>query len=142
MRRLWRRYRALGTSERAWIVRAAVTLALTRVGLWILPLGALRRLLDTHQRDRRSSDPRVIAWAVAAAGRRIPWSTCLVEALAADYLLRRAGFAPELRIGMRRGASVVPLEAHAWVMCGGQVLIGNDQALDQYVVLSPSGAAS
>ena len=134
----------LSSGERALIARAAGWLVLTRVGLWLLPLGTLRRLLHATSTEHGTErDVRAIAWAVTAAGRRIPWSTCLVEALAADRLLRQAGLAPELRIGMRRGArGERPIEAHAWVMVDDRVVVGNDHTLDQYVVLTPGGATS
>ena len=68
-------------------------------------------------------------------GRRVPGTTCLVEALAAHCMLRRRGYVPALKIGVRRGA-VMSLDAHAWVECEGDVVIGTTPALAEYAVLS------
>ena len=140
MRRLWRRFFTLRPRERALLGQAALTLALTRVGLWLIPLGNLRRLLEPSSRSAGNATAGEIAWAIAAAARRLPWMTCLVEALTAQRLLRQAGLSCELRIGMRRAAGNRPIEAHAWVVSDGQVVAGRDSMLSAYVVLSPSGS--
>ena len=79
-----------------------------------------------------------IAWAVSAVARRLPSrTTCLVEALAAEAMLRRRGFAPTLRIGVREpGSDATLLEAHAWVECAGSVVIGGRANLADYAVFS------
>jgi hypothetical protein len=117
-------------------------LVLARLGLWLIPFGALRRLFaKTHPAPDASTrpDPPAIAWAINATARRLPWMTCLVAALAADALLRRAGWSPELKIGMRRGAGAsASIEAHAWVVCDGRVLVGSDATLHEYTPLAPA----
>jgi len=78
-----------------------------------------------------------VAWAItAAAARFLAPMTCLTKALATDTMLRRKGLASELRLGVRRGDGADPLEAHAWVECGGDVVIGEIEDLPEYVVLS------
>lgn len=58
---------------------------------------------------------------VAAAARRLPFSSnCLHQSVALWWLLRRHGFASELRIGSRFRED--RFEAHAWVEYAGQVL--------------------
>jgi hypothetical protein len=64
-----------------------------------------------------------IVWAVGAAGRLVPRTTCLARALAAQALLARRGHASELRLGVAGGAGRV-FEAHAWLERDGRVLIG------------------
>ena len=50
--------------------------------------------------EEPSPTPTTIAWAVKAASRRLPVAqTCLTEALAADVMLRRRGYDPDLRLG-------------------------------------------
>src|SRR4029079_10626244 len=78
-------------------------------------------------------------WAVSAVADRSPVSmTCLVRALAADAILRRHGFASQLRIGVRHhdGASSRPLDSHAWVECDDRIVIGQLDDLGDYTVLS------
>ena len=72
-----------------------------------------------------------------AVAARFPSATCLVQALAADAILRRRGLACELRIGVRaRDDSTVPIEAHAWVECDGAVAIGAIENLSAFKVLT------
>jgi hypothetical protein len=78
-----------------------------------------------------------IAWAVNAVGKRLTGTTCLVEALAADSMLRRHGHVPTLRLGVHDDGSVQSrLDAHAWVECGGMVVTGRIDNLQNYAVLS------
>lgn len=58
---------------------------------------------------------------------RLPWhSTCLVRAVAGMLLLRRRGIGGAvIRFGVRKGA--VALEAHAWLLLGKAVLLGEDE---------------
>jgi hypothetical protein len=81
-----------------------------------------------------------VGWAVPVAARRFPVQmTCLVQALAADTLLRRRGCHPLLRIGVSGGKESPTIEAHAWVECGGRVVVGDVGDLPRYAVLSSPG---
>jgi len=119
---------ALPSAEQRLIVAAAVLLAGIRIGLWVLPFrsvrGAVRRL-GNRPRSRSDSGPPVerIVWAVGAADRLVPRTTCLVRALAAQALLERRGYASQLRFGVAGGAGRA-FEAHAWLERDGRVLIG------------------
>ncbi|MGZ6212905.1 MAG: lasso peptide biosynthesis B2 protein, partial [Candidatus Binataceae bacterium] len=73
-------------------------------------------------------------WAVEAMGRAIPgMKNCLVQAIAAEAMLIRAGHPCEFRIG---AAKTGPREliAHAWLESKGKVLIGEFE-LDRYTPL-------
>jgi hypothetical protein len=77
-----------------------------------------------------------VRWAIAAVAARCPSATCLIQALAADAMLRRRGLPCELRIGVRpRGDGAVPVEAHAWVECAGAVAVGAIDGLSSFTVL-------
>jgi hypothetical protein len=102
-----------------------------RIGLWILPFRALRALVArwAHPGDAvagRRPSPERIAWAVAAAGRRVPGSTCLTEALAAQILLARRGYPAFVRIGVARDGDD-GIKAHAWVESEGKVLFNDPE---------------
>ena len=123
------RYKNLSPVERNLFFRALTLLAITRLGLWILPFRVIRNWTEQFRSssgihtalDRRSIDR--IAWAVEAASRRIPGITCLPRAIVAHILLGRCGQTSELRLG----AALKPggrLEAHAWVEVSGRVVIG------------------
>lgn len=125
MTRAARRFLALPAAERALLVRAVLLLAAVRLGLSVLPLGALEG--RTSRNAVRAAGRRVsaarIGWAVETAGRYVPGATCLVRALAAVRLAARHGHASHLRIGVRKGGAGA-FEAHAWVESGGAVLTG------------------
>jgi hypothetical protein len=69
---------------------------------------------DTHAAQR-------LAELASIAGRRgVFTATCLPQALLVESILRRRGFSPELRVGVRKQADA--LDAHAWVELDGVAL--------------------
>ena len=58
----------------------------------------------------------------------MPGTTCLVAALALQRLLGGQGHVSELVIGVARTRS--EFAAHAWVVCGGEILVGADAGQD------------
>jgi hypothetical protein len=125
---MWQRLRALTPFDRRLLLEAGTLMCALQVCLRLLPFTSVRRGLDAIaswrvQPESGMASAARIVWAVQAAGARLPATTCLVEALAADTLLRRHGAASTLRIGVRRG-SPLSLDAHAWVECDGTPIIG------------------
>lgn len=124
---------------RAWgaLSEALLLLVFVRVGLRITSYSRLREWLERMARARTRTTPPVsdVTWAVGAAGRRITGTTCLAEALAADTMLRRRGYHPLLRIGVRQGDHSL-LDAHAWVECDGQVVMGEVPQIADYAILA------
>jgi hypothetical protein len=112
---------ALSGGDKGLVLRAVAALTTVRVALIILPLERLR----TWARNMRPGHGRPvdrIVWAVSAASRRMPGTTCLVSAFALQRLLAREGHASELHIGVTKRDQA--LAAHAWVVCEGRTLIG------------------
>jgi hypothetical protein len=102
---------------------------------WLLRLAGCAGVRDDSARRNQ------IVAALAAAGRRMPFtSTCLVEALAAEAMLRRRGFEPTLVLGVARPAET-RLSAHAWVEVQGEVVVGRLDHLPSYAVLRTPGAS-
>jgi hypothetical protein len=59
---------------------------------------------------------------VLAQAARFPWnSTCLVQSSALMSMLRRRKIPAEIRFGVAKGSGGI--RAHAWVECGGQVVL-------------------
>ena len=134
------RFRALTRDDWRLVVEASILSAFVYVGVRTLSFGSLRRALKAcSRRGTRESrdDVARIAWAVQAASRRIPGGrTCLVEALAADVMLRRRGYEPVLHLGIRKqGHPAQPLNGHAWVVCENQIVVGGVGDLVEYVPL-------
>lgn len=131
----------LPAPQRWLLIRAALLLWATRLGLWLLPFQMLRRLLAAFtarpmqvQDTERFSKARVV-WAVETAARHMPLAnTCLTQALAAQVLLARRGYPALLRIGVVKGDKD-NLQAHAWVESGGEVVIGGYE-LERYAHLA------
>jgi hypothetical protein len=124
--------------DRSLLLEALALIVALRVALCVLPFTTVRRYVGRWAdggRGNATLQANRIVWAVNAMGRRVPGTTCLVEALAAHTMLRRYGQTPLLKIGVRRGA-VMSLDAHAWVECGGTVVIGTTPSLAEYAVLS------
>ena len=127
-------------------LEAAALLMLVRTALRALPFATLCRLLNRFcsrsvaidDVDEPRADPGVarIGAAVIRAARRLPRMTCLVEATAADVMLRRRGYASTLKFGVRAPEAGVSLNAHAWVECAGMVVVGGRVELADYVVLT------
>jgi len=147
MRRL-PKFISLPAAEGDLFVRAAFLIGAIRVGLWLLPSRAVLRALarqgqraPIHRgpaREYRSSCGRMpverLAWAIRAAARYVPAATCLTQAIALQWLLVWSGYAPRIHIGVRKGAKA-RFEAHAWVECNDQVVIGGAEPHD-YLTLA------
>jgi hypothetical protein len=141
------RFLTLDRHDRALVLEGAMLLSFAWVGLRLMSFVRLRALLDGYALRFRTASPAVklvldrTNWAVSAVAERSPVSmTCLLRALAADAILRRHGFASQLRIGVRHShrRSSRPLDSHAWVECDDRIVIGQLDDLDDYAVMSPS----
>jgi hypothetical protein len=128
--RLITRYRHLSPAERGLFFQACVLLIAVRVGLRVLRFRKVQSWMEHfckpsgRQRVLERRHIAQVAWAVEAASRRLPGTTCLSRAMAAHFLLGRLGQKSELRLG----AALRPdgaLDAHAWVEVAGRVIIGS-----------------
>ncbi len=64
-----------------------------------------------------------------AAG-NVPFrSVCLDQAMAGMLLLRRFRIPSNLCLGVKRNEAEKKLDAHAWIECGGRILIGGQRSL-------------
>lgn len=112
---------------------AWTALAVLRAGLWLAPFrlwrdrfaGLLCEAAVPAPEER--AEARRMTQAVAQAARRVPRATCLVQALALRWMLRRRGISCDLRVGVSRSERG-EFEAHAWIECGGELLIGGGPA--------------
>jgi Transglutaminase-like superfamily len=145
---LWHRFASLDPADRRLLLAAASWMALVSAGLHLLRFAAVRQILDrcasggATDAGSHAQTIRRVRWAIGAVARRVPRATCLVQALAAGVLLRRAGVACELRIGVRVSARQSRLfEAHAWIESNGAVAIGAIEDLPDFQVLTPAGSS-
>jgi transglutaminase superfamily protein len=139
--RLLDRFVRLPAADRSLLLRSVLLLGAARLGLWVLPLQAVRRLLARTIRRPTPAPgpvtPERITWAMAAAQRVVPAATCLPQALAAEALLARYGHPSALRIGVVKNEHR-RLVAHAWVESGGRIVVGElREGLSEYTPLPP-----
>jgi hypothetical protein len=141
MRRL-SKFLALPAGDRRLLVEAALLLGAMRLGLRLLPFRTLWRLLERAPRPSTgfsTADPIApgrIAWAVSVASPYVLGvRPCLPQALAAQLLLVRRGFAARLRLGVARGDRG-QVRAHAWMETDGRVVTGGSKSeLERYTPL-------
>lgn len=127
--RLFFRFVALDGPERALSLRVIGALLAFRLALWTLPFPRIQKWLEKRSAPTSKSRAQTIsrlqiARAIARCQALVPRSTCLVQALAAHYLLRRAGHVSQLRLGViKRDGELL---AHAWVECEEVVVVGGE----------------
>lgn len=134
MARRLARFFSLPRSDQRLLMRAALTVVSAKLAVRMLRLPAARAAVTRLERlgwfVTPASADRVV-WAVEAVSRAIPgMKNCLVEAVAAEAMLVRAGHPCDLRIGAAKNGPG-ELIAHAWLESEGRVLIGEFE-LDRY----------
>lgn len=142
------KFRRLPRDDRNLLLRAALTLAAARLALKLMPLqnarkaivGKLGRLQCASAGGIAAPSPAAerIVWAIETAGRALPGGgNCLLQALAAEAMMLRAGHHCELRIGVAKNG-VQQMAAHAWLVAGdGSVLIGDFELGRYHPLASP-----
>lgn len=127
--RAFARWVSLPWGERVLLLGLLLGLPVIAAMIRVLGVFQTRRWLErwSSQREVRTADAgelrsaERLAELAAIAGRRgVITITCLRQAMMVYWLLRRRGFVPELKIGMRSENGVV--DGHAWVELQGQAL--------------------
>jgi hypothetical protein len=132
MRRLERFFR-LPWQEKMLLLESIIFVSVATLAVAVLPFSVLQRW--TSRKENRAKTGTVlesqISWALGAAGRAVPASTCLAQALAAQAIMRRCGYHPVIRVGVRKGEAG-NFGAHAWVESGGTIVAGGSENLEKY----------
>lgn len=111
------------------LLQAAFCLTALRLAAVLLPFKAQTRLqtrLTRTSRQRLASPDEVappVVWAVETASRYLPGSTCYLQALTGKILLARAGCPAQIQVGVRKDEQG-RVQAHAWLVSQGEVIIG------------------
>jgi len=128
--------------RRRMLVKTLLVLWGMRLGLWLIPFQTLRRLLTKmaqgvpKPRDESEDLINHVSWAVRATSRFVPRPTCLIKALATQFLLSRRGHEAHLQIGVAK-TDEGRLEAHAWVESQGRIVAGDPVDPSHFASLSP-----
>ena len=125
--RIVRKFAGYSALERRLIVKAWFTLMAVRVLLWIAPYRWIEaRFLPATSSNTEPVSPEEIALAVTRASKLVPFPTCLTQALAGGFLIRRAGRHAAIHFGVAKGSA--GFKAHAWLESDGRILIGGREA--------------
>ncbi len=117
-----------------WLIAAWLIVRLVPFRRW---RGLLGPVLATPQPDQPADDlspelsaqAKGVGWGIEAVSRDLPWkATCLMRALAGRQMLRRRGLQSMVALGAR-SSNAENLEAHAWLITQGQVLLGASEAV-------------
>lgn len=125
-----RAFARLTHHDQLLLLEAFITLAICRARLFAQNIEKLQAWASRAGHGANAVDR--LAWAVEVASRGIPGTTCLCRALSLQRLLANNGHGSELRIGVEKDNDL--FGAHAWLVHGGQVLIGGSQ-LGKYELL-------
>jgi hypothetical protein len=133
--RLWLR---LPWLQRRVLVRAAVWLGLTDIGLRMLGFRRMIDLVPAASADGSPPDTSHIGIYVAAieivANHHVVPAHCLHKSVVLQFWLRREGIPSKLRIGVRKEGQ--QLKAHAWVEVDGQVVNDDPRAIAAFQPLA------
>ena len=133
-----KRFLRLSRADKKILSHAFLGLLLVRMALPWLSLRKIQRFARlVAGRSQNSGAAGRTAWAVESAARFLPGTTCLSRALATQALLIRYGYDSRLTIGVSKQLRQ-PFEAHAWVTCGKEIVIGRAQA-GRYIPLLDLG---
>lgn len=106
------------------LLRCIVVVAAVRLTISITSYRPVLRIINNRPRvSEKVADPRLLVWGVAQAARVVPYATCLTQGLALRYFYAKHGMPCSIRIGVRQNDNGA-VEAHAWVIAEGRVLLG------------------
>ena len=125
------RFARLPGDEKLLLLEAALLMAPARLAVLWLPFRMIAPLLGRQRCEsplevapRQELTAQRIGAAIATIGRHCFWrSTCLVQAVAAQLMLKRRGIPGTLYLGTARDTEN-NLLAHAWTRCGREILTG------------------
>ncbi|HUR20467.1 MAG TPA: lasso peptide biosynthesis B2 protein, partial [Vicinamibacterales bacterium] len=102
--RIARKFASYSALERRLVMKAWWTLMAVRILLWLAPYRWIdARLMKPPAAARVPVSPGDIALAVTRAATLVPFATCLTQALAGAFLIRRAGSDAIIHFCVARG---------------------------------------
>ena len=122
---------SLPSQKRCVTAEAVIALAGARLALLCLSFRRISVYLGRKGAESSTAVPsvhdetaRTVGWAVETMARHVPWeSRCLVQALAAWWMLGRRGVPGTVYFGMAHNPEK-PFNAHAWLRCGEHIVTG------------------
>jgi len=136
-----RYFMRLSFSDQWLLVKAYFTLIALTGLVEIIPFSKLSELITAQSKERHKSaddsqTTQKVVNAIEIASRYTPRrSTCLVKSLTAYYLLTKNKIPVEMCIGVKLGLPG-QLDAHAWIVYQGEVILGYLENLSAYTKLT------
>jgi len=124
MRRL-KRFVQLTGAEKRILIRVLFVVGVARAALCVVSTDNARSVASKAATGAAGSVEQMV-WAVQVVSRYLPGANCLTQALAAQALLTASGFPAQVEIGVAKD-DFRRLQAHAWVICHGQVVLGGQE---------------
>jgi len=122
-----RKFAGYSALERRLVLKAWCTVCSVRLLLWVMPYRWIERwLMRPPAALPTSTPPAEIALAVTRASTLVPYASCLTQALAGGFLLRRAGRHAVIHFGVAKADA--RFKAHAWLESDGGIVIGGREA--------------
>jgi hypothetical protein len=132
----------LERAEQLAFMHGWLALVAAKVGLNMFGVRRMLQLLPDNPAPGQSLDslPRAARWLHVAARYCPGGAKCLPRSIAMLALLRQAGIACELRVGV--GQTTPALEAHAWVEVNGVPVNDTGDIGQRYSAFEPATALS
>jgi hypothetical protein len=128
----------LSLADKLFLLYCALIVAFVRIGLSLFSYRSLRGCLRQNVVHAVSDNDvtRRIVWAVRNSARIVPRASCLTQALAAQFLLARAGYQSQMRVGVAMDTDG-RFVAHAWLVSEGRIVLGGTaQEVQRYATLT------
>jgi hypothetical protein len=136
------KFLGLPVADKVQLFRIFVVLLFVRIALSGIGYKRLRKLIPPAGDVAPLKISVTLGRRVARLARLVPGASCLTQAIAAQIMLARLGYQSDMRVGVRQDA-VAKIHAHAWLLSGGQVILGGGvaefEAYAPLVDLSPPG---
>jgi hypothetical protein len=139
IRRIPGRLLRLSRADRRLLARTFIVVASTRAALSVGSLNFARRVAHSAAFGANPHPLEKWVWAVTVAGRYLPRATCLTQALAGQALLACSGYDARVEIGVAKAPN---FEAHSWIVCCGEIVLGGDSSRDYLPILALEPASA
>jgi hypothetical protein len=98
-------------------------------------LGKINEIVKDKLSQSDEIQLQQIKFGITAAGNNLLWkSHCLDQALAAVLMMRRRRIYYNFYLGVKKNEKNSKLDAHAWVVCGENIVVGGEKSRSYDVV--------
>ena len=135
-----RKFVRLSFRDKIYLTEAFVMLMIAKQVIFLVPLpkvapyfGKLNGASNVTLSNVELEISDKVKWSVSIASRAVPWnSVCLDQALSGIMMLKRKKIPYHLCLGVKKDENNI--KAHAWVLCGGRILIGGQRSRTYTIV--------